>query len=70
MLVCEALSRYLRTRKSEGYSPTTLKQFSYQLGRFAAWCGARPLAEIGLQDLRDYVAAFEHLKAQSPGAPG
>lgn len=37
----EAISLYVRTRRSEGYSPATLRQFAYQLNRFGTHVGAR-----------------------------
>lgn|GEM_PF-3035954 len=67
MLVMEAISVYVRTRRSEGYSPATPRQFSYQLNRFGLWFGPRPVDEVSLQVLRDFVAGFDNLKAQSLG---
>ena len=63
----EAISLYVRTRRSAGYSPATLRQFSYQLNRFGTWFGPRSVAEVNLHDLRDFVAGFDRLKAQSLG---
>jgi len=67
LLITEAISVYVRTRRSEGYSPATLRQFSYQLNRFALWCGPRSVKEVSLQDLRDFASGFGQLKAQSLG---
>lgn len=67
MLVTEATASYLRARRAEGYSPATLRQYSYQLHRFALWLGPRAVEEVRLKDLRDYVAEQDHLKAQSLG---
>jgi integrase/recombinase XerD len=66
LLVMEAVSLYVRTR-SEGYSPATLRQFSYQLNRFGTWFGPRSVEDVSLQDLRDFAARFDKLKAQSLG---
>lgn len=35
MLLSEASATYLRARRAEGYSPATLRQYAYQLQRFA-----------------------------------
>lgn len=67
MLVTEALSAYLKTKRAEGYSPSTLRQYAYQLRRFAHWCGPREIEEIRLHDLREFAGQFAQLKAQSVG---
>lgn len=67
MLVSEASSTYIRARRAEGYSPATLRQYNYQLHRFAIWSNPRQVEEVRLNDLRDFVADQGHLKAQSLG---
>lgn len=67
MLVSEVSSMYLRVRRSEGYSPATIRQYEYQLNRFSGWCGPRQIENITLHDLREFVANLDHLKAQSLG---
>jgi integrase/recombinase XerD len=67
MLVTQAVSTYLRARRAEGYSPATLRQYAYQLRRFAAWVGQRDIEDLKLNDLREFIAGHDHLKAQSLG---
>jgi len=61
----DAVAAYLRARRAEGYSPATLRQYAYQLGRYSNRLGDRQVEAITLQELRDFVAS--HLKAQSLG---
>ena len=60
-----AVSKYLKVRKSEGYAPTTLDGYKLHLNRLTRHLGDPDIHDIGVADLREYMATLDHLKLSS-----
>lgn len=67
LILSRAIKLYLSQKRSEGFSPNTLKNKEFQLHRLLKGIGDRPVSEITLADLRTYVSTFDHLKASTRG---
>ena len=62
--VIEKVDQFLAAKKLEGYSPFTLKSYELDLKIFTENV-VRPAAEITTQEIRSYLAEYEHLKPSS-----
>lgn len=60
-----ATTAYLDAKRIEGYSPATIEGYGLQLKILRRHVGDKPLAEITLADLRDYLRQHTHLKPSS-----
>lgn len=55
-----SLEAFFASLRRRGRSPRTVKRWSVELDRFAAWVGERPLCELGARDLElGFLAAWE-----------
>ncbi len=65
MLLSEVWRLYHADKRLRGYSPVTLKGYALQHRLMVVGVGNKELQDITLEDLKEYLAAQEHLKPAS-----
>lgn len=68
MLICEAWTIYEADKRIEGYSPLTLKMYSYQCAMLKRFVGDVSMEDITTDELKTYlIECGSHLKPSSLG---
>lgn len=68
MLICEAWTKYEADKRIEGYSPLTLKMYSYQCDMLKRFVGDVSIEDITTDELKTYlIECGSHLKPSSLG---